>query len=156
MIQNPKKEITVSFNIEQVKDVLKKISNYISGCQVEEIDEVLNQYQYKFGEFLSLGSILTVNLSESTENKTTITMELSRVVGAYDKSYEVQNATEQMNKFLKTLSKLLQNPNSEVAQVKSVTQQNEWYNSNLILVVLIFVFWPLAIYQLYVRNKNKN
>jgi len=154
MIQNPKKEITVLFNIEQVKEVLKKISSFISGCEVVDIDDVLNQYEYKFSEFLSLGSVFTVNLTEVNETKTLITMESSRVVGAYDKAYEVTNANQQIGMFLKTLSRLLQNPNAEVADVKKITQKDEWYNNNLILVVLIIVFWPLGVYQLYLRNKN--
>lgn len=154
MIQNPKKEITVLFNIEQVKEVLKKISSFISGCEVVDIDDVLNQYEYKFKEFLSLGSVFTVNLTEVNETKTLITMESSRVVGAYDKAYEVTNANQQIGMFLKTLSRLLQNPNAEVADVKKITQKDEWYNNNLILVVLIIVFWPLGVYQLYLRNKN--
>lgn len=154
MIQNPKKEITVLFNIEQVKEVLKKISSFISGCKVVDLDDVLNQYEYKFSEFLSLGSVFTVNLTEISETKTMITMESRRVVGAYDKAHEVTNANEQINMFLKTLSRLLQNPNAEVAEVKKITQKDEWYNSNTILVVLIFLFWPVAVYQLYLRNKN--
>ena len=154
MIQNPKKEITVLFNIEQVREVLKKISSFISGCEVVDIDDVLNQYEYKFSEFLSLGSVFTVNLTEVNETKTLITMESSRVVGAYDKAHEVTKANQQIGMFLKTLSRLLQNPNAEVADVKKITQKDEWYNNNLILVVLIIVFWPLGVYQLYLRNKN--
>lgn len=154
MIQNPKKEITVMFNIKQVKEVLKKISRFISGCEVIDLDDVLNQYEYKFSEFISFGSVFTVNLTEISETKTLITIESSRVIGAYDKSHEVTNSNKQINMFLKTLSRLLQNPNAEVTEVKNITQKNEWYNNNLILVVMIIVFWPFAIYQIYLRNKN--
>jgi len=155
MIQNPTKEITLPFNIDEVKQALKKISNFMSGSKMTDSDDILNQYQYQFSEFLSLGATLTVNLTELEVNKTKINLESSRVVGAYDYAHEVNNAKQQMDKFLKTLSNLLQNPNAVASEVKSVTEKDEWYNNNLILVVLVLVFWPAAIYQLYLRFKNK-
>lgn len=154
MIANPTKEIIIQFSIDDVKSCLKKIANYMSGCKMTDSDDILNQYQYQFSEFLSLGAVMTVNLTE-VDGKTKINLESSRVTGAYDQSYEVNNAKQQMDKFLKSLSHLLQNPNIEISEVKKVTEKNEWYNSNSILILLVIVFWPAAIYQLILRYNNK-
>lgn len=108
-VPNPKKSIVIDFPISRVSETILFIQNTKDKkYKLYNSNEVLKLYTFEALEFLSLGVYIDVHLSESTEDKTQIDIEVRRKVGAFDKSYEVSQANEHILKIFELISKCVQ------------------------------------------------
>ena len=113
MIPNPTKTITINLPIKKVDEIvgdlaphiLKQMLN-ISGYIPRKREQLFNEIVYEISgsELFSLGVIITLTLSEISENKTQVHIEIRRALGAFDRPIEVQMASEHLMNILKGLS----------------------------------------------------
>ncbi|MFA9290094.1 MAG: hypothetical protein ACEQSF_02575 [Solirubrobacteraceae bacterium] len=104
-ISNPKKSITIDFPIDKVKIGVERVDKLSSKYKFTKSNQIFNQTTFEATEFLSIGVYIDVNLSVITENKTEITIEIRRKVGAFDQSHEVTKANEHIENLIELISK---------------------------------------------------
>ncbi len=80
-------------------------------------DELLKLFVFETTEFLSLGVFIDVSLASTGENKTDITVEVKRKIGAFDQRHEVQLANEHIAKVFELISLSLKKDDSEIEQL---------------------------------------
>lgn len=142
-IPNPKKNITIDFPIKKLKDTilfipLTKDKKY----KFTSKNDVLNLYTFEAMEFLSLGVYIDISLSEVSENKTSIEIEVRRKVGAFDQAHEVSNANQHITRILELISLCVNLTDEKIAKLNenstkiSNQQQNNKGCSVLILLLL--------------------
>jgi len=103
-VPNPQKSFQVDKPENVVADALKHLNLYTNKFKFESANEMLKQYTFSTTEFLSLGVYIDVNYSFVSENKTQITIEVRRKVGAFDKPHEISNANRHINELSECLS----------------------------------------------------
>jgi hypothetical protein len=141
-IPNPKKNITIDFPIKKLKDTilfipLTKDKKY----KFTSKNDILNVYTFEATEFLSLGVYIDISLSEVSENRTSIEIEVRRKVGAFDQAHEVSNANQHITKILELISLCVNLTDEKIAKLNenvtsSSTNQNNKGCSVLILLIL--------------------
>jgi hypothetical protein len=127
-IPNPKKNITIDFPIKKLKDTilfipLTKDKKY----KFTSKNDVLNLYTFEATEFLSLGVYIDISLSEVSENKTSIEIEVRRKIGAFDQAHEVSNANQHITKILELISLCVNLTDEKISKLKESTNN---INSN--------------------------
>jgi hypothetical protein len=113
VIPNPTKSITIDFPISKIKEAVEGIPSRFQSTLTEK-DETLNMYKFDVGEFLSFGSYININLSEISENKTQIIVEICRKIGAFDQSFEISAANRHIENTLKAISKNVTDGTAEI------------------------------------------
>ena len=136
MIPNPTKTIKFNCCIYEFLTALNKLDKYLK-IKLVEADNSLLIYKYHIFEFLSVGSFITIYIDKNFVNNATVTFECSRVVGAFDKNYEVQNATTEINTFIQKLSYLLQHPNEDTPIKKESASGGSIASSIAIIILFI-------------------
>lgn len=110
MIPNPKKNVVVDFTLADCKNAIKKLPGYFKQkYTLEKQNDILNQTTFGALEFLSLGVFIDVNLNSISENKTDITVEIRRKIGAFDTWVEVSKANSHLDNLFNGISALLTN-----------------------------------------------
>jgi hypothetical protein len=142
-IANPTKSLSLNFPVEVVKDVVKNLVNHLSakgynGYTKETDDDIISRYKFAKSEFLSLGSYINIMI-DGDDTKTTVSIEMSRKMGAYDNWVEVSNANRQMTEVLEAISYGL-NPNKEEVKLESV------HNGGNTDMEISNIFWVIAIF----------
>jgi hypothetical protein len=142
-IANPTKSLSLNFPVDVVKDVVKNLVNHLSakgynGYTKETDDDIISRYKFAKSEFLSLGSYVNIMI-DGNDTKTTVSIEMSRKMGAYDDWVEVSNANRQMTEVLEAISYGL-NPNKEDVKLKSV------HNGGNTDMEISNTFWVIAIF----------
>jgi hypothetical protein len=117
-IANPTKKVTIDFPMSQVKDCVLTIPKVFTKYRIQSQNPMFNQYTFEASEFLSLGVFIDINLTEVGPNKTEISIEVRRKLGAFDNWVEVQNANEHIQNIITAISKALTSPNGQVQEVK--------------------------------------
>ena len=134
-IPNPTKKVTIEFPISQVKDAVLNIPKVYKKYRLEKQNPMFNQYTLSASEFLSLGVFIDFNLTSVSDNRTDISIEVRRKMGAFDTWVEVQNANEHLQKMIEALTTVLSNPNTEVKEVK---EESTWpYALGVIIAIII-------------------
>ena len=75
-IPNPTKKVVIDFSIDQVKTGIKKISQVYKKYKLEKENPMFNQYTFEASEFLSLGVYIDINLTQISETRTEINIEV--------------------------------------------------------------------------------
>ena len=132
-IPNPTKKVVIDFSIDQVKTGIKKISQVYKKYKLEKENPMFNQYTFEASEFLSLGVYIDINLTQISETRTEINIEVRRKLGAFDTWVEVQNANEHLQKLIDGLSTVLTTPDG---QIKEKKETPTWVTVLGIIVVL--------------------
>jgi hypothetical protein len=132
-IPNPTKKVVIDFSIDQVKTGIKKISQVYKKYKLEKENPMFNQYTFEASEFLSLGVYIDFNLTQISETRTEINIEVRRKLGAFDTWVEVQNANEHLQKLIDGLSTVLTTPDG---QIKEKKETPTWVTVLGIIVVL--------------------
>jgi hypothetical protein len=132
-IPNPTKKVVIDFSIDQVKDGIKKISQVYKKYKLEKENPMFNQYTFEASEFLSLGVYIDINLTQMSDTRTEINIEVRRKLGAFDTWVEVQNANEHLQKLIDGLSTVLTTPSG---QIKEKKETPTWVTVLGIIVVL--------------------
>jgi len=117
-ISNPTKKVVIDFSIDQVKTGIKKISQVYKKYKLEKENPMFNQYTFEASEFLSLGVYIDINLTQISETRTEINIEVRRKLGAFDTWVEVQNANEHLQKLIDGLSTVLTTPDGQIKEKK--------------------------------------
>jgi hypothetical protein len=124
-IPNPTKKVTIDFPINSVKDGILNLPKMFKKYRLEKQNPMFNQYTLDGSEFLSLGVYIDFNLTSVSENRTDLSIEIRRKLGAFDNWVEVQNANEHIQKIMDGLSKILTSPNGVIEEVK---ESSNWLN----------------------------
>jgi hypothetical protein len=100
-------------------------------------------------EFMSLGVKIVISSHEIGEGKSKIQMEVQRVIGSFDQSYEVTKANEHLNSVTKAISQFLQNPGIDLTSSNENVQDNGEKSSQTsaivgAIVLGLLVIWILA------------
>lgn len=115
-LPNPTKTISAPVNVNDARKSIKNLSNLLTtlghdGYVLETSDDFLGVYKFGKMETLSLGVNITLTVSGS-ESHSQIHIEVSRVLGTFDKWYEITNANFHIDHIVKCLS-ILMDPNYE-------------------------------------------
>jgi hypothetical protein len=149
-IPNPTRTITIPATYDSVVSVMDNISNIlttmrVSGYDLKERHTLLGQWKFTKTEFLSLGVEILVMLEDVGE-KTKITVEIQRVLGAFDSWVEVHNANKHLEVIFKAISFGINPPSED--KVVEIQKQQETENQNngmaSILVGGVIMFVMLA------------
>jgi hypothetical protein len=136
-IANPTKKVTIDFPMSQVKDAVLTTPKVFKKYRVESQNPMFNQYTLEASEFLSLGVFIDINLTEVTPNKTEISIEVRRKLGAFDNWVEVQNANEHIQNIITAISKALTSPNGQVQEVKQKSYVPELIGFVIGIIILM-------------------
>lgn len=149
MIPNPSKKVTVSFPIDQVQEGILRVPTLNNEYKMYKKNEMFNSYTLEAFEFLSMGVYIDFNLSEVSNDKTEIQIEIRRKIGAFDEWYEVQNANKHMETLTSSLSQAITMDKLEFEKLLSentdtpqATQEQESPAAVIIGVVAAFlILW---------------
>lgn len=107
VIPNPKKSFELDFSTEQVLNTILFIPLKNSKYKFTSKNDVFKTVRFEATEFLSLGVFIDVNVSSISDTKCKIEIEISRKLGSFDKSFEVQKANEHLNKIATLISECI-------------------------------------------------
>jgi hypothetical protein len=149
MIPNPSKKVTVSFPIDQVQEGILRVPTLNNKYKMYKKNEMFNSFTLEAYEFLSMGVYIDFNLSEVSNDKTEIQIEIRRKIGAFDEWYEVQNANKHMETLTLSLSQAITMDKlefekllSENTDTSQATQEQESSAGVIIGVVAAFlILW---------------
>lgn len=148
-IPNPTRSITLNYPIDHVTEVLNELSEVhktmrIEGYTLQEKNETILQWKFQKTEFLSLGSIIIIHLEE-VGDRTKMSVEVTRVLGAFDSWVEVQNANRHLDVIFKSVAFGLNPPTEEEIKDIQIKQENANDSSAvwtvIIVVIGIFAFF---------------
>jgi hypothetical protein len=121
-VPNPKKTITIDFPIKKLKETIVFIPlTKEKTFKFTSKNEVFNLYTFETTELLSLGVYIDISLSEVSENKTTIEIEVRRKIGAFDKSFEITNANSHISKIIELISLCVSLTDEKIESLKKST-----------------------------------
>jgi len=123
-IPNPTRKVTLSYPIDQVKQAVKDIPLKHTRYLQQEGNDAIGMYTFSALEFLSLGVFVDINLSEVSETKTELALEIRRAIGSFDEQYEVSKAGRHINRILTAVGDFLENPELG-AQLKREKEEKE-------------------------------
>lgn len=139
-IPNPTRTITVPATYDNVQGIMDNLGSVMSQMRIEgynlkEKNTILGQYRYTKTEFLSLGVEILVTIEENNE-KTKITVEIQRVLGAFDSWVEVHNANKHLEVMFKAIAFGINPPSQE--QIVSIQQKQESENDTNQVISVVF------------------
>lgn len=159
-IPNPKKSLTIDFPIEQVKKGVNNLYLIDNKYKFTSANEVFNQYTFEALELLSLGVFIDINLTNVSENKTEITIEVRRKIGTFNQSHEVTKANNHIQSVIEILSKSIILDNEQInalkQQLKSNNENKEIKGKKSRKRNQIIIFTILILVIILVNYANRN
>jgi len=159
-IPNPKKTFIIPFAISKTFDAIQIITKLNKKYKLTKSNVAFNSATLEASELLSLGVYIDFNLTEISEMKTEVNIEVKRKLGSFDESHEVTYANEHISTLTDELSNALTKSDQEIESIKkSIVNEaiknkdnsnKSWYNTSWVWVWL-FLFWPVAVYGLIKR-----
>ena len=126
-VSNPKKTITVNYNIDEIKSKMKylcKNSEYFK--KIDDSNSVIGEYRIAFKTPISglvdLGMTAIVNLTEQSDVKTKIDIEVTDNFDSIDDSYELKSAQMLIDEITKSLGFILTH---DLKDLETVQQTKE-------------------------------
>lgn len=158
-IPNPKKSITIDFPIDKVKIGVERVDKLSSKYKFTKSNQIFNQTTFEATEFLSIGVYIDIILSVVNENKTEITIEIRRKVGAFDQSHEVTKANEHIENIVNLISLSIGKTDEEVnTMILNSNREAEIKQANNKKIAIwcysIFAILGVAFY-FYVKYKKQ-
>lgn len=153
VIPNPTKTITLNQPLELVKEVVRDLDLATKvigkdGYLKHRADEFLNIYTFQKTELLSLGVLINITL-QGDDQTTQVHIELERVIGAWDKWYEVQRANGHIKVVLEAISFGL-DPDKEqrLPQIQEAREKEEKDSATGTILLMafgvVFFLWLVA------------
>ena len=153
-IPNPKKNLTIDFPLERVKIGVERLSHISNKYKFTKSNPVFNQYTFEATEFLSLGVYIDINLSNVSESKTEIIIEIRRQVGTFNQSHEVTKANQHLQSIIDLISQGIAMSDSDFSEIQRKVNEkknkglievngkmvSKNYKRNRIIITLIFGF----------------
>ena len=124
-LPNPKKTITIDFPISKLNQTIVLIPLKDKTYKFTSKNDVFNLYTFEATELLSLGVFIDISLSEISENKTTIEIEIRRKIGVFDKSHEINNANTHISKILELISLCVTLTDEKIESLTKITSTNQ-------------------------------
>lgn len=158
-IPNPKKSFDIDFNS---KDVFEKTQYLplITKFRFNSKNEVLKTYTFESFEFLSFGVYVDVSISSITEGRTKIEIEIRRKIGAFDKSYEVSEASRHIVEISEGISKCIvltaeqiETLQKGIVEAQNVEANKKWHEDGWAVLFLLSFIPPLGIILMW-KNGN--
>jgi hypothetical protein len=139
-IPNPQRSITLNYPVDHVTEVLNELSEVhkvmrIEGYTLQEKTPTILQWKFQKTEFLSLGSIIIVHLEE-VGDRTKMSVEVTRVLGAFDSWVEVQNANKHLDVIFKSVAFGLNPPSEKEVYDLQVKQESANSSNNAISIIV--------------------
>lgn len=116
LVQNPIKTVNVNFPIDKVKQALEFVDKSSPNFTLKASNNILNSYKFGNRDGFSMigeGNVVDVNLDTVEENKTSIQIEGSRLIGAINSTTENMSVKDGMDELLTLVSKLISSDNME-------------------------------------------
>ena len=136
-VANPRKEVTVNYSKQQVLDAIDNLTSNEYFKSFENFDEVLNTFTYRFEKpingLFKLFMRAEIEVTEISENKTKITIEVSDWDNVLDDEFDVSSANILMKSILKTISTTL-NPNQEVSSNETNNDSSSIFSAVLKII----------------------
>lgn len=153
-IPNPKKNLSVDFPIEKVRQSVKNLSLINQKYRFSSSNEIFNQYTYESYEFLSLGVYIDINLNSVTENKTEITVEIRRKLGTFNESHEVTHANNHITNIVNYIAQLVSMSSDDIIKLKFSQTQNikiktQGLKDKNLTAILALLLGGLGIHRFY-------
>jgi hypothetical protein len=101
-INNPKKEFSVNFSIDEVKAGILKLEK--KDCVIEKNDAILNEIVFHDKEALGFGYNVSFTLEKLSDTETKVVIEVSRKSSAINSSSEVATANNKLKRFANEFS----------------------------------------------------
>tara|TARA_B110000977_G_scaffold93567_1_gene123843 strand:+ start:813 stop:1301 length:489 start_codon:yes stop_codon:yes gene_type:complete len=155
-IPNPKKTFIIPFAISKTFDAIQIITKLNKKYKLTKSNVAFNSATLEASELLSLGVYIDFNLTEISEMKTEVNIEVKRKLGSFDESHEVTYANEHISTLTDELSNALTKSDQEIKSIVNEVIKNKdnsnksWYNTSLVWVWLV-LFWPVGVYGLIKR-----
>jgi hypothetical protein len=139
-IPNPQRSITLNYPVDHVTEVLNELGEVhkvmrIEGYTLQEKNPTILQWKFQKTEFLSLGSIIIVHLEE-VGDRTKMSVEVTRVLGAFDSWVEVQNANKHLDVIFKSVAFGLNPPSEKEVYDLQVKQESANSSNNAISIIV--------------------
>jgi len=141
IIPNPTKTINLPVSSDKVTVAITNLSETLKsmgkkGYNLTETDEFMNTYTFEKTEFLSLGSVIVMEVIDNGD-KTQIKLEVQRKLGAFDNEVEVHNATEHITYITKALSTSL---NPKATKTTKVTEKKKGMSTfKMVMIVMVLL-----------------
>ena len=156
---NPKKEITIPYNISEVKKSLGDLQTYLikvgaENYKQESYNELVGELRLSTFEFLSFGVYIIFNVKKIDETQTTVNIEVQRKVGAFDATHEVGLANRHLNYLTDVLYSLLRNETMDLglAMGHNIVKSRIKIPSSTTTIIWLLLFFPYGLYYMW---KNK-
>jgi|TARA_B110000902_G_scaffold110745_1_gene130693 hypothetical protein len=159
-IPNPKKTFIIPFAISKTFDAIQIITKLNKKYKLTKSNVAFNSATIEASEFLSLGVYIDFNLTEISEIKTEVNIEVRRKLGSFNESHEVTYANEHIDTLTDELSNALTKSDQEIESIKkSIVNEviknkdnsnKSWYNTSWVWVWLI-LFFPVGVIGLIKR-----
>jgi hypothetical protein len=125
LASNPRKTLTVDFPLEKIKEAIGLISMLNNRYTLLSANETFNLYTFDAPESLSAGSFADISLSAPDENRTSITFEIRRKVGAFDYPQEISQAHWDIENLINTITAALQMTQADKDALKEKSRIKE-------------------------------
>lgn len=125
-IPNPKKSLSVSYNLDYTKLAIEHLVLFNNKYKLFKTDSILNKCIYDTTEFLSLGVYIDISSVFINENTTQITIEIRRKIGSFDQSHEVTLANNHISNIENLISQSLgMKEGDRIQKMKEITDEIE-------------------------------
>jgi hypothetical protein len=123
--------------MENMSNILNAMR--VTGYDLKEKNALLSQWKFTKTEFLSLGVEILVIVEDMGE-KTKITVEIQRVLGAFDSWVEVHNAKKHLEVMFNAIAFGINPPSDEEVAEIQTRQESENTTNGTISVIAIGLF----------------
>ena len=124
-IKSKKKTIIIYFPISKLNQTIVLIPQKDKTYKFTSKNDVFNLYTFEATELLSLGVFIDISLSEISENKTTIEIEIRRKIGVLDKSHELIMQILNISKILELINLCVTLKDEKIESLTKITSTNQ-------------------------------
>jgi|GEM_PF-1685732 len=109
VVPNPKREVRIAYNIEEVKAAIKALDKHVKPTTLTTQIDNMNFYQFTApaSGIFSLGMLLEISVHEISEKQTLLQFEGRRSFGWIDSTHEIGETYGFINGCINMLGKVL-------------------------------------------------
>ena len=123
--QIQKKIIIIYFPISKLNQTIVLIPQKDKTYKFTSKNDVFNLYTFEAPELVSFGVFIDISLSEISENKTTIEIEIRRKIGVLDKSHELIMQILNISKILELINLCVTLTDEKIESLTKITSTNQ-------------------------------
>ena len=124
-IKSKKKTIIIYFPISKLNQTIVLIPQKDKTYKFTSKNDVFNLYTFEAPELVSFGVFIDISLSEISENKTTIEIEIRRKIGVLDKSHELIMQILNISKILELINLCVTLTDEKIESLTKITSTNQ-------------------------------